>query len=570
MRQRTTTSTNSSSTTTSVGGRTNQNNTNSWYLASVPRQEDPSSSDESDIEENIQASQPDEGAFANLGGEQPMVWCHLIFDEFAQHTRQFIREWSSNKIWWAQGLTIAVAALLTYSYNNSNLGDSNDTNVQIAVMTLITLVGASPFCQTHLTAAAVGAFVGGHNIIGATGLESATPTSPPDMVSYLWLLLLAGAVTAVWCFVMNNPWHRILDGYSGRLGTTTFIGMNLSQLLVFGPAGVVDWNRYYFGFIHLLHVAEEADSTSKSLASAWKWTEEAELAIGYIVAVVWLAVVAGATRILHHQHVQRWHNNNNNQQQQNNGSLTPPKPLNNVLVPVLWALFCMLLVNMTQYKHAPGLYNGFAVGAYVGMASLQKIPSVTVFAMVGLVAAAWGLTLTPFVVGFAGKAGFTAMLGHVTYSSFVAPMISKLWQQRQAQLSSLPEQQQQNQHFPAPLHTPSPPLQQQHNAKSQEPEQPTTVPNKKRPESHHQQEPQSPPSLRKQVKPKKTQVYYTKQQRRQQQRLQHLQQQQQHQPEQQQLQQTQQQQHRPLLHHRAWSALPAQGDGTWQHPQIDQ
>ena len=43
------------------------------------------------------------------------------------------------------------------------------------------------------------------------------------------------------------------------------------------------------------------------------------------------------------------------------------------------------------------------VGAYVGMASLGKISSIKQFAFVSLLAAGWGLALTPFFVGFAGS-----------------------------------------------------------------------------------------------------------------------------------------------------------------------
>jgi hypothetical protein len=39
------------------------------------------------------------------------------------------------------------------------------------------------------------------------------------------------------------------------------------------------------------------------------------------------------------------------------------------------------------------------------------------FATVSLVAALWGLILMPFFVGFAGKSGFTSMLGHVPHTA---------------------------------------------------------------------------------------------------------------------------------------------------------
>ena len=121
------------------------------------------------------------------------------------------------------------------------------------------------------------------------------------------------------------------------------------------------------------------------------------MAIGYVGSVVWLGVVAGGTRILHDNHLKRYNTTTNK------SSGPPPQPLNNVMVPVLWALLSMLVVNATQYEHSPGLFNGFAVGSYVAMASLRKIPSVSKFASVSILAALWGLLLTPFFVGFAGS-----------------------------------------------------------------------------------------------------------------------------------------------------------------------
>jgi len=69
--------------------------------------------------------------------------------------RFFLREWNANQAKWAQCLTIAFSALATYSYHN--IGAT--ANVQVSIMTVITLVGASPFCRTHLTTAAIGTFV---------------------------------------------------------------------------------------------------------------------------------------------------------------------------------------------------------------------------------------------------------------------------------------------------------------------------------------------------------------------------------------------------------------------------
>ena len=293
------------------------------------------------------------------------------------------------KVWWVQCLTIYIAAVLTYSYNN---GGDHSTNVQIAIMTVITLVGATPFASSHLICTSIGAFVGGHNIIGSTGMIL-EDNQEIYAVNYLLLLVLSSIVGLIWCFVINNSNLNILDGYAGRLGTTTFIGMNIT-MIVYGFAGIVDWDRYYYGFVHLIHIGEEDSSTTR-LSDAWdSWSTKTELAIGYVCSVVWLGVVAGGTRILHNNHIKRYTTNK---------SGPPPQPLNNVMVPVLWALLSMLVVNATQYEHSPGLFNGFAVGSYVAMASLRKIPSVSKFASVSVLAALWGLLLTPFFVGFAGS-----------------------------------------------------------------------------------------------------------------------------------------------------------------------
>jgi hypothetical protein len=487
-----------------------------------------SDSDDSDPEESIEAVHPDEEQPMFLfrkknGDERPLGFSNLV--------HRLLDPLKQGKVWWVQCVTIFIAASFTYSYNN--VGE-NKANVQIAIMTVITLVGASPFCSTHLASAAIGAFVGGQNIIGSTGLlESNTEVRPTN---YLWLLLLSLVVGC--CFVLISR-LRILDGYAGRLGTTTFVGMNLVMIMVYGPAGVVDWDRYYYGLTRVIHLAEE--DSKLPLASAWTWTEEAELAIGYCLAVLWLGLIGGATRIRHHEYIQQWHRKNKMEQE----SRQPPKPLNNVLIPVIWALLSMLVVNATQYKHANGLYNGFAVGSYVAMASLQNIPSVAKFASVSLLAAVWGLALTPFFVSFAGKSGFTSMLGHVTHVCLDAVQERLKIYQRNQQEREERRQQEREQQGQRQQSVEEPPL--QNNPESESP------PSSPRPQ----------PSGRKYIKRKET--LYTKQQRRQQQRLKH------HQGQQQQQQTTQtppleHEQASPKLHHRAWSALPTTSDGIWQHP----
>jgi hypothetical protein len=355
---------------------------------------------------------------------------------------------------------------------------------------------------------------------------------------------------------MNHPRLKILDGFAGRLGTTTFLAMNLVMVTLYGPLRVVDWERYWYGLAHVIHVADEE---RLPIASAWDWTEEVELSIGYCLACLWVGVLGGATRIKHDQYLQQWWIVNKP------SSVKPqPTPLNNVLVPVLWALFSMLLVNATHYKHAGGLYNGFAVGAYVAMASLQKIPTVYDFFSVSLVAAGWGLALSPFFVGFPGKSGFTSMLGHVTHTAL--KMLSKkvrkrqqqeLQQREQKRLQLQPEQEK--------------PEGGQHQEKQvQEPpkhEEPYGKPSNlaQRQQQQRQQEQQE---RLQQVRPsrkhhKTKESLLTKQQIRQQQRLNHQRKQQRQ--SQQHSQTVQIQPHNPQLHHRAWTALAKEEDGIWQH-----
>ena len=329
-------------------------------------------------EESAEAAHPQESSFVPF----PFPGTTLRDDCFS-----IIEQLKQCKACWVQILTIYIAAVLTYSYNN---GGDHSTNVQIAIMTVITLVGASPIASTHLIPTAIGTFVGGQNIIGSTGLMEGNTDIPAS--NYLWLMLLSIVVDLVWYFIINNPRLKILDGYAGRLGSTTFLGMNLT-MLIFCSVGVTDWNRYYYGIIHAIHIAEEDASTTLA-TDIWIWSEEVELALGYVLSAVWLGASAGAIRILHNNYVQRC---------KVDAMHTPPAPLNNVSFPVLWALLCMLIINATQYKHSPGLFNGFAVGAYVAMASLQKISSISQFIIISSLAALWGLALTPFFVGFAGS-----------------------------------------------------------------------------------------------------------------------------------------------------------------------
>ncbi|KAL3926363.1 MAG: hypothetical protein SGBAC_013507 [Bacillariaceae sp.] len=521
--------------------------------------DDDSDSDSADLEENIRAAHPDpKGFLIKLPLFAQQRDRQLGDDSHVGLFYKILRDLAEGKLWWAKCFSIFVAATLTYTFKNAN---PVKTNVQIAIMTVITLVAASPFASTQVIPAAIGAFVGGQNIIGSTGLfEENTEIRPINYVLLLQLSIVVGL-----CFVVFVQ-RKILDGYAGRLGTTTFLGMNITMVSIYGPLGVVDWDRYYYGFNHLVHVGEE--DSALDWAKAWSWTEEAELAIGYVWAVIWLGWISGVTRILHNEYIQRWSDTFDSipvsSATPSASASPPPAPLNNVSVPVLWALFSMLVVNATEYRHASGLYNGFAVGSYVGMASLQKIPSISRFTVVSLLAAIWGLALTPVFVGFAGKSGFTAMLGHVTYAMIDSAVVERLRGCRSTSSQQL---------FEGAIGD-----DEQTPQRLQRQESQGLVEDRDSKEEGAKDDDalMLKPELkvsRKYIKPKEP--FLTKQQRRQQQRMKHIQQQQQKQKQKLEKTETAMMMNdgqatnsdAPKLHHRAWST--AMGNDPWQHPMED-
>mmetsp|Transcript_25 Transcript_25/g.33 ORF Transcript_25/g.33 Transcript_25/m.33 type:complete len:574 (-) Transcript_25:52-1773(-) len=548
--------------------------------------DDSDSSNSADLEENIQAAHPDDDDDDNSKGggiiKLPLQFNGGVNHHNHHHVDGFYKilgHLAQGKLWWAKCFSIFVAATLTYTYKNAAPGGANNakTNVQIAIMTVITLVAASPLPSTQIIPAAIGAFVGGQNIIGSTGpslFENNTQIHP---INYAWLLLLSIVVGL--CFMVFVD-KKILDGYAGRLGTTTFLGMNIVMVSIYGPLGVVDWDRYYYGFNHMIHMAEE-DSALDWAAQAWSWSEEAELAIGYVWAVIWLGWISGVTRILHQEYIQKWHDGdtrkegeslaNNPSTPASTSASPPPVPLNNVTVPVLWSLLSMLVVNATEYKHASGLYNGFAVGAYVGMASLQKISSISRFVVVSLLASLWGLVLTPLFVGFAGKSGFTAMLGHATYV-----MMDTAMERLRVGYRSTGQQQQQI--FEGALEEEEA---EEENTSSQqqlqrlERQESQTEDGDKDSDNDDDDDKEDDPLMvlkpnlsvkRKYIKPREP--FLTKQQRRQQQRMKHLQQRQERTETMMNHHEASSNNTAPKLHHRAWSTA-APGDVPWQHPMGD-
>lgn len=440
-------------------------------------------------------------------------------EEIDHNTKPFMKAifldlWRGKK-WWVQCISIYIAAFLTYSYYNTGLHRA--ANLQIAVMTVIVLVGSSPF-QSHVVPATLGAFVGGQNIILATS-DNENTIYP---INYVWLLLLSVVVGLVWYFCMSTG---LLNGSSGRLGTTTFIGMNITMLLFFGPLGVVKWDRYVYGLYNVVNVGEE--DTTLSLDNMWKWTKEAELAIGYFLSVVWLGSVGGAIRISHNNYVlyrvrMKKH---------------APVPLHNVLVPALIALTSMLLINATGYKHASGLYNGFAVGSYVAMASLHKIPTIKKYILVSCMAGVMGLMLTPFFVGFAGKSGFTAMLGHQSYD-IVETLVKKCRRQKWRRQVIKRQEQEENQ------------MQHDEEGYTQQTLQPAPT--------QDDVDDESPALLQHYHShtPRRENSVLLKHQRRQQHRLKHYQDQKQG---------SEVGNHSPVLQHRGWSVAQADTSDGWHH-----
>ena len=350
---------------------------------------------------------------------------------------------------WTEVFAIHASATLVYSYHNVGRAD-----VQVAIMTVIALAGYIEQQQQQqqqqrlVIAASIGAFVGGQSVIGSSASTAGEGegeggggggggalddgsvyddyTVHPG--NYMWLLLLSATTGCVWRLVIDEPNIALLSGYAGRLGSATFVGMNVVMMTAYGPAGVVDWDRYYGGFAlsdHHIGEAEDAPSLPSSSSShassstsssqwwraSWDWTEEAGSQVAsYVLGTVWLGVLAGGARVLHERRrLSRMIDGGGDAASSpSSSSPSPPTkpPLNNVVVPAVFALSSMLAaycVPRYEPRARSALFNGLAVGSYVAMASLQRISTISRFASVSLVASVWGLALTPFFVGFAGS-----------------------------------------------------------------------------------------------------------------------------------------------------------------------
>lgn len=263
-----------------------------------------------------------------------------------------------------------LSALLTHavSYRGPRI------HPQITTMAVVTSAGAA--YPPLITSVACGVYVGS--------------VSPETIVSYPWLVLLASVTALVWKIVCFN---KMMLGLSGRLGTTAFVAMNITAVLaVFPFSGVASWERY------------------GSVESLWGDRLTIEQLVLIPSSCLFMSILGGSYRL----------------RMQKNKT-----PVNPVLIPSALALLCMFITSVTEYKFASDMFDGYAVGTYVAMASIDRLSSTKEFATVGLIAGLWSLFFNPFFLGFGGKSGFTAMAGNVTY--FLAKKISvQMREQRQA------------------------------------------------------------------------------------------------------------------------------------------
>jgi len=256
-----------------------------------------------------------------------------------------------------QFVSTVSACLLTYAVINRNSsGLSYDAN--LISMVIVTLCGAT---FPHLVACV------------ASGVYAGSVSANVVADNYGWVLLLGVVTGLAWQLVSLSG---AMLGFSGRLGATAFVGMNITAIIVFAIDPKVSFEKY--GSVQNLW--DEVLSLEESLCS--------------VLACVFMAYSAGLFR------------------------LVASVPVNPVLVPSAWALFCMLVTGVTEYQYTASIFQGYAIGAYVAMASEARVPTAAHFALVGLIAGMWNIFLQPFFLGFGGKAGFTSMIGYSTYLLF--------------------------------------------------------------------------------------------------------------------------------------------------------
>jgi hypothetical protein len=280
--------------------------------------------------------------------------------------------------WAFQVVATITACFWTYALMNGN-GNDNDVVVQwdaqIVIMVVLVLTGVA--CPVDMFApVGVGVFA------GAVPRSSVVPT-------YTALLVLSLVSAVVWRIV---AYTRFLAGFGGRMGTTTFLAMNITAVFFLIPFGYMPggWNSY----------GQPNWTTGSDHTFDW------DTAIVLVCSTTFLSVAGASFRI---------------QAQKATPALHP------FLTPCAVALACDLLVAAaTPANHrllASSAYLGFSVGSYVAMAALSNLPhNEADFFVAGLAAGLIGVLIEPFFVEFAGKAGFTAFLGYSTYKYIIMPL----------------------------------------------------------------------------------------------------------------------------------------------------
>ena len=150
------------------------------------------------------------------------------------------------------------AAFMTYSLVNGLSGSA--WNHSLAIMVVILLVGEA--FPPLVAAAACGTCIGGQY--------------PVTVANYGWLLLLSIISGAAWVLVQKR---NLLLGFSGRLGSTAFVSMNLGMMLVLGPSRLVPWSQ---------------DGSSTFM---WKERWTVESAVAFVASTILLAVVPAYFRL---------------------------------------------------------------------------------------------------------------------------------------------------------------------------------------------------------------------------------------------------------------------------------
>ena len=237
-------------------------------------------------------------------------------------------------------------------YSLANHGQGIDINLSQAIV--ITL-GSTTFPQQS-------ASIAGGVFVGMSGIGV--------IINYGWLCLLAAIQSTIWVMFIH---FELLVGFSGRLGVSAFISTNATLAIFAMPSRAVSWSFY--------------GSPDKL------WPESVHL-VPSIIAVgscIFICIVTGAIRV------------------------NAQVPLDPVTIGSQISLLGMLIVLPTNWKYGASCNAGLAVGSFLSMASVEYLPTVTDFAIAGLLAGLWKLFWDPFFLEFGGREGFMAFCGFVTY-----------------------------------------------------------------------------------------------------------------------------------------------------------